>query len=90
MSENVISIGKAAIQSERREQFLQAVAQTFERYVAEYGYEPDAIVYTMNGTHQASLIGWEIQGASQGGVVSVLALSGAHVMSEAQQGRQGL
>lgn len=90
MSENVVSIGKAAIVSERREAFLQAVAQTFERYVAEFGYEPDAIVYTLNGTHQASLIGWDIQGASQDGAVSILALSAVHVLAEAQKGRQGL
>ncbi|WP_395443591.1 hypothetical protein [Caulobacter sp. UC70_42] len=90
MSENVVSIGKASIVSERREAFLQAVAQTFERYVSKYGYEPDAIVYIMNGTHQPSLIGWDIQGQSQGGAVSVLALAGAHVMAEAQNGRQGL
>lgn len=90
MADNIVSLGKADLHSQRRDAFMQAVAATFERYVAHYGYEPDAIVYVMNGAKQGSLIGWEVGGDSEGGAVSCLALAAVHVMAEAQSGRQGL
>lgn len=87
---NVVRFGSADIRSDRRAAFLVAVAQTFDRYVSEFGFEPEAIVYLMNGLKQPSLVGWDIQGESQGGPASILSLGAVHLMAEAQAGRQGL
>lgn len=90
MSENVVSIGKAAIASDRRAAFMAAVAQSFELYVAEYGFEPDAIVYTLCGLKQPSRIAWVIEGESQGGPTTILALAAVHTLTEAGSSRQGI
>lgn len=86
----VISIRGADHSSERRASFLNTVAAAFDEYVATYGYEPDAIVYTLAGITQASQIGWDINGASTGGVTSILALAAIHATKEAGETRQGL
>lgn len=88
MSENVVSIGKAAIQSERREQFLATIAQAFERYVSAYDEEPDALVFVLNGVFQPSVIGWDIHGPSENGVTSVLSIAAVHASAEAESCRK--
>lgn len=90
MSGEVVSIGKAAIVSDRRASFMAAVAQSFERYVSDHGFEPDAIVYTLCGLKQPSRIAWDIQNESQGGPTSILALAAVHMLAEAQSSRQGI
>lgn len=89
MSDNVVSIAKAELGSERRAAFLHAVTMAFENYVEECGYEPDAIVYTFGGIKQAPLIGWEIGGESSGSGASILALAACQVMGEATKAKQG-
>jgi len=86
----VVSIRGADHTSDRRASFLNTVAAAFDEYVASYGYEPDAIVYTLAGLTQASQIGWDINGASEGGVTSILALASIHMTKEAGETRQGI
>lgn len=90
MSENVISIKGGDVVNERREAFSRAVLLSYDRYVTENGYEPDAIVYVLNGVTKASQIAWDVQGGSMGGVVSVLSLAAIHCLAEAQASRQGI
>lgn len=90
MSENVVQLGKADVTSARREAFLLTVAQSFELYVTTHGHEPDAVVFTLAGICQPSLIGWQVEGVSRDGVTSVLSMAAVHTMAEAQQARQGL
>lgn len=85
MTGNVVSLGKASVQSERREAFLQTVAQAFERYVAEFGEEPDGVVYAMGGAHQSTIVGWDVHGRSETAVTSVLSMSAVHMLAEAQK-----
>jgi hypothetical protein len=87
MTGEVVSIGKAAINSDRRASFMAAVAQSFELYVADYGHEPDAIVYTLSGIKQPSRTAWVIEGESRGGATSVLCLAAMHMAREAQADR---
>lgn len=90
MSDNVIALGGGPITSDRRTRFLETVAQAWELYVDTYGYEPDAIVYVLCGAHQASQIGWQVEGASETAMSSVLSLAAVHCLTEAGSSRQGL
>jgi hypothetical protein len=89
MSDNVVKLGQAAVDSPRRTLFLQTVAAAFEEFVAAYGREPDAIVYVLNGIKQPSQVGWCIEGESGEGVTSTLALAACHLQAEAASTRQG-
>lgn len=90
MTGNVISLKGGAIENERREAFMRAVATSYDLYAESYGHDPDALVYVLCGIKQPSQIAWEIQGESQGGPLSVLAIAAVHCQAEAAQGRQGL
>lgn len=90
MSENVVSLKGGSLNQERRDQFAKAVAISFDRYVEEYGSEPDALVYVLCGIRQPSHIAWDVQGDSKGGVTSVLSIAAMHCAAEAQSARQGL
>lgn len=90
MSDNVISFSGAPIDSERREAFVQAVAASFDQYLTEYGYEPDAIVYVMCGLKQPSRISWDIRGDSERGATSILAVAALHCTAEAAARRLGI
>lgn len=90
MSDNVVAMGANPITNDRRRRFMEAVAQSYEVYIAEHGYEPEAMVYVLAGTHQASHIAWQVEGDSEGGVVSVLSIAAVHCMTQAGVSRQGL
>jgi hypothetical protein len=85
---SVVAIGKAAIVRDRRQSFIDAIAQSFERYVADHGEEPDAIVYALAGVKQPSRTGWVIDGNSKDGATSLLCLAAAHLSREAMQERE--
>lgn len=87
---SVVSLHGADLINERRASFLNSVAAAFDKYVVEHGYEPDALVYVMAGITQNSLIGWDVNGASERGVGSVLSLAAVHALTEAGRSRQGL
>lgn len=82
MSDNVVSLRGGSLDSDRKQAFLNAVATSYEAYVDRYGYEPEAIVYTMLGLKQVAWTGWLVQGDSQGGSSSILALAGVAVTRE--------
>ncbi len=83
MSENVVSLRGGEVSNDRRDRFVQAVAATFDKYVKDYGVEPDAMVYIMGGIKQRALIGWDINGESTEGTTSFLALAAVHMTTEA-------
>jgi hypothetical protein len=83
MSHNVVPLGKANIASDRREEFMRSVAQSFEKYVERNGQEPDAIVYVMGGILTPTQTGWDIGGASKGGGTTMLSLAAVHLLTEA-------
>ncbi len=90
MTDNVVSLGKAAIHSDRRDQFAQSVAEAFEAYVAKTGHEPDAVAFIMGGIKQQSVTSWDVHGESEQGVISFLSMSALHLSAAAMDGRQGL
>lgn len=88
MTDNVISLNGGAIENERRQAFMQTVAAAFDKYVADHGSEPDAIVYILCGLTQTSSIGWDIKGGSADGATTLLSLAAVHMLSEAGARRQ--
>ena len=83
MSENVIHISGGEIASERKARFLDSVALSFDNYVDEHGFEPEAVVYVLCGVTQPSRIAWDITADSVGGPISCIALAAVHMMAEA-------
>lgn len=81
---NVVSLNGAQIKSDRRASFIQTVAMSYDRYIKAYGEQPDAIVLILGGIKQTSQIGWDVEGESQQGMTSLLALAGMHCLAEAQ------
>lgn len=90
MTGNVVSLKGGDVSNERREAFMRAIATSYEIYVRDFGCEPDALVYVLNGLTKPSLVAWDIQGDSQGGAASVLSLAAVHLLTEAGASRQGL
>jgi hypothetical protein len=83
VTDNVVSLRGEGVASARRASFLQAVAESFDLYVKDHGCEPDGLVYVMAGIRQTSQIGWHIEGESEGGATSVIALAAVHCLREA-------
>jgi hypothetical protein len=90
VTDNVVSLKGGDVSNERREAFMRAVATSYELYVRDYGCEPDALVYILNGLTKPSLVAWDIQGESMGGATSILSFAAVHLMTEAGASRQGL
>lgn len=88
--ENVVSLTGAKVDNDRRSRFVQCVAQSFDKYVADNGYEPEAIVYVLCGLKQSSRIAWDIHEGSAGGATSIIALAAVHMMAEAQENYESL
>lgn len=63
------------IADDRKAAFLDAVAQSYERYVADFGEVPDALACVMGGLKQRARVSYEINGASRDGAISFLALA---------------
>lgn len=87
---SVVSLSGGEIVNERREAFMRSVAASYGLYLRSYGQEPEAIVYVLCGMAQPSQIAWDIRGASEVAVSSVLSLAAVHCLTEAGQARQGL
>jgi hypothetical protein len=79
---DVVSLTGSEIVSCRRTQFLEALGQAFDRYVQEYGEEPDSVVFNLGGVDSAQQLGWQTSGRSYGLTVTVLALTAAHAQAE--------
>lgn len=62
---------------ERRADFLQAVTQSYDRYVSDFGQRPDAVVYILGGVRQSARAHWAVDGDSRGAATSMLAFAHA-------------
>lgn len=89
MSDNVTSITGVRGQhgNPRRTAFAETVAAAFDTYVADFGVEPETIVFVLNGLTQESHVSWHITGASEKGATSVLCYAAVHLLAEAQASR---
>lgn len=90
MTSTVVSLRGGAIENERRQAFLRAVAASYDLYVEAHDQEPDAIVYVLCGLTQPSRIAWDIRGGSVAGPTSILSLAAIHCQTEAASSRQGI
>lgn len=82
MSASVVGLRGEPIQSNRREQFLAQVAESFDLYVKDYGEEPECLVYVMGGITQTCRAAWFTSGISEAGAMTMKAASMAVLMKE--------
>lgn len=90
MSADVVSLKGGPVTSQRREEFVQAVAASFDLYVESLGAEPDAIVYVMGGIKQTSRISWHMSGETEGGATTMLCVAAAHCQAHVSNGLKEL
>jgi chorismate mutase len=64
----------------RREQFITQIAQAFDKYVDDNGYEPDAIVHVLTGVTQETMTGFMMAGASENSGLTCLALANMGIL----------
>jgi len=70
------------ITSDRRVEFLNHVAASFDLYVKDYGQEPDGIVFVLGGIKMTCRCSWDIKGESLDGPTSMLAISSLAIQRE--------
>lgn len=74
---NITALYDAQIASERRKEFLNDVANSYDLYTKDFGEEPEAIVFVLGGITQSARVAFTTEGLTQRGSSSMLAL--AHV-----------
>jgi hypothetical protein len=81
VSADVVAL-KPRSDGEAREAFLATVGASFDQYVENHGFEPEALVTVWCGLKLPSQSHWLIRGASEGGGASILALAQATIARE--------
>lgn len=79
---SVVAFPGAITDSDRKAFFLSEFAASFDKYVSDYGEEPDAFVAVMGGVRQNCRVFWSTQGETEGAPLAFIALSGAVVQKE--------
>lgn len=67
----------AAVHNDRKANFVNHAGSCFDSYVAKTGQEPDALVVVLGGLKQDAIPSWTVQGDSEGGATTMLALAAA-------------
>lgn len=89
MTDNVHAIHGSLIASERRKEFLNDVANVYDLYTKDNGFEPEAIVFVLGGIGQAVRVAYSTDGETQKGPTSMLALAQAAIMKRFIRGIEG-
>lgn len=78
--DNVVGIRKEVqLVSARKQEFLNAVSQSFDQYVRDWGHEPDALIYVQTGWGMKSVSSWHVEGKSEGCAGPLIALAGTQL-----------
>ncbi len=77
--DTVVAFKGAALNSDRRADFLREVAAQFDKYAADYGEEPQALAFYLGGANQQPHMGWITGGESVGYGSAVLAMAGCYM-----------
>ncbi len=72
---NIHALNSVNLTSDRRSEFLNNIAASFDLYVQMTGEEPDALVAVMGGIKQSSRSSWLCKGETEGATTSMLALA---------------
>ena len=72
MSDNIVGLHSGIVTSDRKQQFLDHIADSYDRYTADNG-EPEAFVMIWGGFGQRVKASWLTTGASEGNAGTVLA-----------------
>jgi hypothetical protein len=78
----VTALPGVQVESDRKALFVNDMAASFDRYVADFGCEPEAFVVVMGGLRQNARVSWTTQGDTEGGAVSMLAIAQATILKE--------
>lgn len=79
---SVVALPGVVTASDRKAFLLNEFAASFDRYVADYGEEPECYVAVMGGVRQTCRTSWTMQGESEGAAVAVLAKAAVLMMKE--------
>lgn len=71
------------IESDRRREFMDLVAASFDAYVHLYGQEPDGICFAMGGIRQSIAVNHLVQGDSRGAGGAFKAAAIMHITASA-------
>ncbi len=71
----VARIGRPAVDSLRRAQFMAEIGRAFDLYVETYKAEPETLIHVLGGLKLTTSTGWLFQGESEGGGTTSLALA---------------
>jgi hypothetical protein len=70
------------INNDRRANFVNHVAASFDSYRIAHGQDPDALVMVLGGLKQTGEAYWIIRGDSEGGCTTMLSFAQATIQRE--------
>lgn len=79
---SVVALPGVVTASDRKAFLLNEFAASFDKYVADYGEEPEAFIAIMGGVKQPCRCSWTTQGDSEGMSLAVLAIGAAVLTKE--------
>lgn len=82
MTAEVHALAGVTVGSERKLHMVQVTAEAIDRYVGDFGEEPECAVLVLCGLKQTARVSYAIKGASIGGTTSILALAQATLANE--------
>lgn len=82
MTGEVVSLKGDRVESDRRRQFMEQIAASFDLYTETYETEPEAFIFTLSAIRGTSQVGWLMMGEAEGAGTTMLALAAAHLNGE--------
>lgn len=82
MTAEIHALTGVTVGSERKLHMVQVTAEAIDRYVEDFGEEPECAVLVLCGLKQTARVSYAIKGASIGGTTSILALAQATLANE--------
>lgn len=80
---SVVSLHGQSIESDRRKQFIDAMATAFDGYVEKVGYEPEAVAWGFAGVRQPARTHWLVTGDSEGSASAVVCFVASGLIKDA-------
>jgi hypothetical protein len=80
---SVVALHGQPIVNDQRAAFMASAEASFDKYVEDYGEEPDSMIWVFGGIRQTTRTGWLMNGDTRGGATSMLALASAVLFKDA-------
>ena len=82
MSAEIHALAGVTVGGERKPHMVQFMAEAIDRYVEDFGEEPECAVLVLCGLKQTARVSYAIKGASIGGTTSIMALAQASLLNQ--------